>query len=78
MKKFIIAVLAVGVIGTTVGLTSCTKGFECACSYDDGSGNKETSSQSLEATTREEASASCDAIEVGLKSSFSDVSCSLK
>ncbi|WP_222166959.1 hypothetical protein [Edaphocola aurantiacus] len=78
MKKVIFTALGAVAICTTIGLVSCSKSYECECSYDDGSGTKQTNNSTLAGYTRVDAKASCDAIEIGLKSSFSDVSCSLK
>ena len=78
MKKVIFTMLAAVAICTSIGLTSCSKSYECECTYDDGTGSKATSSSTLTGATRIDAKASCDAIEIGFKSSFSDASCSLK
>lgn len=78
MKKVIFTALGAVAICTTIGLASCSKSYECECTYDDGSGNKTTTSSALAGYTRVDAKASCDAIEIGMKSSFSDASCSLK
>lgn len=78
MKKVIISALsAVAILTVAAGITSCSKSYSCECSYDN-SGTPETVSTSLQGYTRVDAKASCDAIEIGLKSSFSDASCSLK
>lgn len=77
MKKVIISALSAVAILSVIGITSCSKSYSCECSYDN-SGTRETMSSPLQGYTRVDAKASCDAIEIGLKSSFSDASCALK